>query len=84
MPPSSCAKSTTARQIIDDYKTQAQPAGRLFRDAGYDEPDQLADEVFLLFEGAHQRAVLFRDDRAGLAARTHAALADGRHAPKPR
>ena len=24
----------------------------LFRDAGYDEPEQLADEVFLLFEGA--------------------------------
>lgn len=42
-----------ARQIIDDYKTRKRNRlVALFRDAGYDEPDQLADEVFLLFEGA--------------------------------
>ena len=42
-----------ARQIIDDYKTRKRNRlVGLFRDAGYDEPDQLADEVFLLFEGA--------------------------------
>ncbi|MFN3624166.1 MAG: TetR/AcrR family transcriptional regulator [Hyphomicrobium sp.] len=42
-----------ARQIIDDYKTRKRDRlVGLFRDAGYAEPDQLADEVFLLFEGA--------------------------------
>jgi AcrR family transcriptional regulator len=42
-----------ARQIIDDYKTRKRNRlVTLFREAGYDEPDQLADEVFLLFEGA--------------------------------
>lgn len=42
-----------ARQIIDDYKTRKRDRlVALFRDAGYAEPDQLADEVFLLFEGA--------------------------------
>jgi len=42
-----------ARQIIDDYKTRKRNRlVALFRDAGYAEPDELADEVFLLFEGA--------------------------------
>lgn len=42
-----------ARQIIDDYKTRKRDRlVALFREAGYAEPDQLADEVFLLFEGA--------------------------------
>ena len=42
-----------ARQIIDDYKTRKRNRlVALFREAGYEEPDQLADEVFLLFEGA--------------------------------
>jgi AcrR family transcriptional regulator len=42
-----------ARQIVDDYKTRKRNRlVNLFRDAGYAEPDQLADEVFLLFEGA--------------------------------
>jgi AcrR family transcriptional regulator len=42
-----------ARQIIDDYKTRKQERlVALFRDAGYREPERLADEVFLLFEGA--------------------------------
>jgi len=42
-----------ARQIIDDYKTRKRERlVTLFRDAGYAEPERLADEVFLLFEGA--------------------------------
>ena len=42
-----------ARQIIDDYKTRKRNRlVALFSDAGFPEPDQLADEVFLLFEGA--------------------------------
>lgn len=42
-----------ARQIIDDYKTRKRERlVALFRAAGYGEPEQLADEVFLLFEGA--------------------------------
>ena len=42
-----------ARQIIDDYKTRKRNRlVGLFREAGYDEPELLADEVFLLFEGA--------------------------------
>ena len=41
------------RQIIDDYKTRKRERlVTLFRDAGYAEPERLADEVFLLFEGA--------------------------------
>ncbi len=42
-----------ARQIIDDYKTRKRERlVALFRDAGYVDPERLADEVFLLFEGA--------------------------------
>jgi AcrR family transcriptional regulator len=42
-----------ARKIIDDYKTRKRERlVGLFRDAGYAEPEVLADEVFLLFEGA--------------------------------
>jgi AcrR family transcriptional regulator len=42
-----------ARQIIDDYKTRKRNRlVGLFGDAGYAEPERLADEVFLLFEGA--------------------------------
>lgn len=42
-----------ARQIIDAYKTRKRERlVALFREAGYLEPEQLADEVFLLFEGA--------------------------------
>jgi AcrR family transcriptional regulator len=42
-----------ARQIIEDYKLRKRNRlVGLFRDAGYDEPELLADEVFLLFEGA--------------------------------
>jgi len=42
-----------ARQIIDDYKMRKRNRlVALFREAGYAEPEQVADEVFLLFEGA--------------------------------
>jgi AcrR family transcriptional regulator len=42
-----------ARQIIDDYKMRKRDRlVGLFRQAGSADPDQLADEVFLLFEGA--------------------------------
>jgi AcrR family transcriptional regulator len=42
-----------ARQIIDEYKTRKRERlVTLFREAGYVEPERLADEVFLLFEGA--------------------------------
>jgi AcrR family transcriptional regulator len=42
-----------ARQIIDDYKTRKRDRlVALFREANYAEPELLADEVFLLFEGA--------------------------------
>lgn len=41
------------RQIIDAYKTRKRDhLVKLFREAGYAEPELLADEVFLLFEGA--------------------------------
>lgn len=42
-----------ARHVIEDYKTRKrQHLVGLFRDAGYAEPERLADEVFLMFEGA--------------------------------
>ncbi len=42
-----------ARRIIDAYKTdKREQLVRLFAEAGYCEVERLADEVFLLFEGA--------------------------------
>ncbi len=42
-----------ARRIIEDYKSRKRRRLIvLFRGAGYGEPEALADEVFLLFEGA--------------------------------
>jgi AcrR family transcriptional regulator len=42
-----------ARQIIEDYKNRKRDRlVKLFHEAGYSEPERLADEVFLLFEGA--------------------------------
>jgi AcrR family transcriptional regulator len=42
-----------ARQIIDAYKTRKRNRlVALFSEADYAEPERLADEVFLLFEGA--------------------------------
>lgn len=42
-----------ARKIIDDYKTRKRERlVNLLRGAGYAEPERMADEFFLLFEGA--------------------------------
>jgi AcrR family transcriptional regulator len=42
-----------ARSVIEDYKRRKREnLVTLFRDADYKDPDLLADEVFLLFEGA--------------------------------
>jgi len=73
-----------ARQIIDDYKMRKRDRlVGLFRDAGYAEPDELADEVFLLFEGAR---ISIQCCSSGPAKRVvnmlHTLLAE--HAPKPR
>jgi AcrR family transcriptional regulator len=46
-------KEHPARAVIEQYKTeQRSRLVRLCRDAGYADPDQLGDELFLLFEGA--------------------------------
>lgn len=73
-----------ARQIIDDYKTRKRDRlVKLFREASYEDPDQLADEVFLLFEGAR---ISIQCCSSGPALRVvrmlRSLLAD--HAPKPR
>lgn len=42
-----------ARAVIEDYKRRKRDhLVKLFEDARYRDPDRLADEVFLLFEGA--------------------------------
>ena len=72
-----------ARQIIDDYKTRKRNRlVGLFREAGYAEPDQLADEVFLLFEGAR---ISIQCCSTGPAQRVVRMLRDllAEHAPKP-
>ena len=46
-------KDHPARAVIEQYKTeQRSRLARLCRDARYSDPDQLGDELFLLFEGA--------------------------------
>jgi AcrR family transcriptional regulator len=75
-----------ARQIIDDYKTRKRnKLVSLFRDAGYAEPEVLADEVFLLFEGA-RISIQCCSGPSGPASRVvgmlRSLLAD--HAPRPR
>ena len=46
-------KDHPARLVIEQYKTrQSDRLVRLCREAGYAEPERLADELFLLFEGA--------------------------------
>jgi AcrR family transcriptional regulator len=75
-----------ARQIIDDYKTRKRNRlVALFRDAGYAEPDQLADEVFLLFEGA-RISVQCCSTQTGPASRVVSMLRSlmAEHAPKSR
>src|SRR5581483_1887148 len=46
-------KDHPARAVIEHFKTQQRERlTRLCREAGYLEPEQIADEIFLLFEGA--------------------------------
>ena len=46
-------KDHPARAVIEEYKTeQRERLARLCRGAGYPDPDLLADELFLMFEGA--------------------------------
>jgi AcrR family transcriptional regulator len=75
-----------ARQIIDDYKTRKRERlVTLFRDAGYAEPERLADEVFLLFEGARisiQCCASPGGPSSRLVSMLRSLLAD--HAPRPR
>lgn len=72
-----------ARQIIDDYKTRKRNRlVGLFREAGYDEPEQLADEVFLLFEGARISIQCCSNGPALRAVRMLRSLLS-QHAPKP-
>ncbi|MFA5901005.1 MAG: TetR/AcrR family transcriptional regulator [Hyphomicrobium sp.] len=73
-----------ARQIIDDYKTRKRDRlVGLFRQAGYEEPDQLADEVFLLFEGARISIQCCSNGPAVRVVRMLRSLL-AEHAPKPR
>jgi AcrR family transcriptional regulator len=72
------------RQIIDDYKTRKRNRlVALFRDAGYAEPDQLADEVFLLFEGARISIQCCSSGPASRVVRMLRSLL-AEHAPTPR
>ena len=46
-------KDHPARAVIEQYKTeQRERLARLCRRAGYADPDRLADEIYLMFEGA--------------------------------
>jgi AcrR family transcriptional regulator len=72
-----------ARQIIEDYKTRKRERlVRMFREAGYSEPELLADETFLLFEGA--RISIQCAGRSGPASRLVGMLRSliAEHAPK--
>jgi AcrR family transcriptional regulator len=74
------------RQIIEDYKTRKRDRlVGLFREAGYNEPESLADEVFLLFEGARisiQCCASTSGPASRVVAMLRSLLAD--HAPPPR
>lgn len=74
-----------ARQIIDDYKTRKRDRlVSLFREADYAEPEQLADEVFLLFEGARisiQCCAGSKGPASRLMSMLRSLLTD--HAPRP-
>lgn len=73
-----------ARKIIDDYKTRKRNRlVALFREAGYEDPDQLADEVFLLFEGARISLQCCSSGPASRVVRMLRSLL-AEHAPKPR
>lgn len=75
-----------ARQIIEDYKTRKRERlVGLLRDAGYAEPERLADEIFLLFEGA-RISIQCCAGPSGPASRLVGMLRSllAEHAPKPR
>jgi len=72
------------RQIIDAYKTRKRDRlVTLFREANYAEPELLADEVFLLFEGA-RISIQCCSGPSGPASRVVAMLRSllANHAPK--
>lgn len=74
-----------ARQIIDDYKTRKRDRlVTLFTEAGYREPERLADETFLLFEGA-RISIQCCSAPTGPASRLVSMLRSlvAEHAPKP-
>ncbi len=72
-----------ARQIIDEYKTRKRNRMvKLFTEAGYAEPDQLADELFLLFEGARISLQCCSSGPAQRVVRMLRSLL-AEHAPKP-
>ena len=72
-----------ARKIIDDYKMRKRDRlVALFREAGYAEPEQVADEVFLLFEGARISIQCCSSGPALRVARMLRTLL-AEHAPKP-
>jgi AcrR family transcriptional regulator len=72
-----------ARQIIDAYKTRKRNRlVNLFREARYAEPDQLADELFLLFEGARISIQCCSSGPAQRVVRMLRSLL-AEHAPKP-
>ncbi len=75
-----------ARQIIEDYKTRKRERlVTLFREGGYPEPERLADEVFLLFEGARISIQCYAGT-SGPASRVVSMLRSllAEHAPKSR
>ena len=46
-------QNSTPRRVIEELKTEQREQLVVWcRDAGYEEPDELADELFLLLEGA--------------------------------
>jgi len=71
-----------ARRIIEQHKrTQRERLVALCREAGFDKPERLADEIFLLVEGA--RVSLQSVGREGPGSRLYA-LAEGLLAAAPR
>jgi AcrR family transcriptional regulator len=75
-----------AHQIIEDYKTRKRERlVALFREAKYTEPERLADEVFLLFEGARISSQCYAGP-SGPASRLVGMLRSllAEHAPKSR
>lgn len=78
-------KSHPARRVIEEHKTrQRERLVALCREAGFSEPEHLADQVFLLFEGA--RVSIESVGRSGPASRLIGVLRSlfGEHARQSR